>query len=576
MTPSGRGDTTHGLARYLPIARWLPAYDRAWLTPDVLAAVTVAAFTVPESMAYASLAGLPPQAGLYASLAAPLLYALFGTSRQLAIGPTSAVAILVASTIGGLAGGDAARYAGLAALMAMLVGLISLLAWLLRLGFLVNFISESVLTGFSCGAALYIASTQLGKLFGIEGDEGGFFDRVFYIASHLGETNLASLAVGLGGLVVLVVGERFSRRLPWSLIVVVVSIVLVSVSGLAARGVAITGEIPRGLPVPAIPSFGAGDVQELLPGALAVFLLAYVEGMGVVRTFAKRHDYRSDADQELLALGASNLGAGLFQSFAVGGSLSRSAVNDESGAKTPLAGLIGGVLVGVVALFLTGLFYNLPEPILAAIVLVAVRGLFDVSALRRLYRVSRDEFAVAMVALGGVLLFGMLEGILLAVVVALLMLIGRASRPHTAVLGRIRGTDQFGDIARHPENEQLPGVLVFRVEGAMFFANTLVVHDAILAKIDLEQTPVRLVVLDLSSTPYLDLSAMESIRELDGELAKREIDLRLAETTGAVRDALRKDGLDTLLGPLRPGVTVAEVIEHWQSRSRQESGGNDT
>jgi MFS superfamily sulfate permease-like transporter len=209
-------------------------------------------------------------------------------------------------------------------------------------------------------------------------------------------------------------------------------------------------------------------------------------------------------------------------------------------------------------------------------VLVAVRGLFDASALRRLYRVSRGEFAVAMVALGGVLLFGMLEGILIAVVVALLMLIGRASRPHTAVLGRIPGTDQFGDIARHPENEQVPGVVVFRVEGAMFFANTLVVHDAILAQIDLEQSPVRLVVLDLSSTPYLDLSAMESIRELDGELAKREIDLRLAETTGPVRDALRKDGLDTLLGPLRPGVTVAEVIEHWQSRSRPEPEGNGT
>ncbi|HYI13744.1 MAG TPA: SulP family inorganic anion transporter, partial [Thermomicrobiales bacterium] len=448
-TTASRPGISTRIGNYLPIVRWMSHYDKAKLRPDIIAAVTVASFSVPESMAYAGLAGLPPEAGLYAGMAAPIAYAIFGTSRQLGVGATSALSILVASGVAGLAAGDADRYAALAAMLALLVGGICLVAWLLRLGFLVNFISESVLTGFSAGAALYIGSTQLGKLFGIEGASGEFFERIGYILRHLDETNGATLIVGISGIVLLLIGERAAPRLPWSLIVVMLAIAVMSFSNLEDRGVSVTGDIPSGLPAPAIPDVGLADLRALAPVALAVFLLAYVEGMGAVQSFAKEHGYRADANQELLALGASNAATGLFQSFPVGGSLSRSAVNNEAGATTPLASLGTGVLVGAVALFLTGLFAELPEAVLGAVVIVAVRGLFKVSALRRLYAMSPVEFSIAMVALAGVLLFGMLQGVLLGAAISILLVIWRVSRPVTAMLGRVPGTNRFSDVARH-------------------------------------------------------------------------------------------------------------------------------
>lgn len=552
------------LARLLPVLNWAPGYRRDWLGADLLAGVTVAAFCIPESMAYAGLAGLPPQAGLYASLLAVFAYALFGTSRQAAIGPTSALSILVATGLAGLSLKDPARYAEMAALLALLVGAIAVVARVFRLGFLVNFISESVLTGFSAGAAIYIATTQLGKLFGIEGAHGEFVERIAYLFQHRGDTNPWSLGLGLAVIAVLLVTEKLAPRIPWALVVVAASILLMMFTGLGGHGIRITGEIPSGLPPFRLPSFTLADVQALLPTAFAVFLLSYVEGMGVVRTFAAKHKYPADANQELLAVGAANLVCGLGSSLPVGCSMSRSAVNDQAGAKTPLAGAISGLLLAVIVLFFTGAFTQLPEPVLAAVVVIAVKGLVDIAALRRLLRVSPREFWIALAAMAGVLLFGMLEGVMIGTVLSLLLLVWRTSNPSTVLLGRIPGTELYSDLARHPDNEIEPGTLVFRANAGLFYANAPNVKADLMEEIGKQGQAVRLVVIDLSSSPYVDVAAADMLAECHEELAGRGIALRVSNMTGEVRDLMRRDGLDKVFGDIGPGLSVESIVGQWK------------
>ncbi len=561
------------LTRCLPILGWAPHYRREWFGADMLAGVTVAAFCIPESMAYAGLAGLPPQAGLYASLLAVFAYALFGTSRQAAIGPTSALAILVATGLAGLAHGDPARYMELAALLAVMVGAIAIVARVMRLGFLVNFISESVLTGFSAGAAIYIGTTQLGKLFGIEGAKGEFIERIIYIFNHLGTTNMWALGLGLAGIVFLLITEKLAPRVPWALVVVAVSILLMMFTALGGQGIKITGLIPTGLPPFKIPTFALADMQALLPSAFAVFLLSYVEGMGVVRTFAAKHKYPADANQELLAVGAANVLCGVGSGMPVGCSMSRSAVNDEAGAKTPLAGAISGLLLGVIVLFFTGAFTNLPEPILAAVVLIAVKGLINIPALKRLWRVSQKEFWIALVAMFGVLAFGMLEGVMIGTVLSLLMLVWRSSNPSTVLLGRIPGTQLYSDLARHPHNESVPGVVVFRANAGLFYANVDKVKDDLIEAIATQMSPVKLVVFDLSSSPYSDVAAADMLVSLREDLAGRGITLKISNLTGEVRDLLRRDGLDKHFD-IGPRVGVESIIKEWlASDDRSLAGG---
>jgi SulP family sulfate permease len=549
------------LARVFPILRWAPRYRVNWLRADVMAGITVAAFCIPESMAYAGLAGLPPQAGLYASLLAVFAYAVFGTSRQAAIGPTSALSILVATGLAGLSLGDPLRYAHMAALLAMLVGAIAVVARILRLGFLVNFISESVLTGFSAGAAIYIATTQLGKLFGIEGAKGEFIERIVYIVQHLGTTNPWSLGLGLAVIAVLLAAERLAPRVPWALVVVAASILLMVFTRLGGHGIRITGEIPAGLPPLRLPSFALEDVKALLPTAFAVFLLSYVEGMGVVRTFAAKHKYPADANQELLALGAANLVCGAGSALPVGCSMSRSAVNDQAGAKTPLAGAISGLLLGVIVIFFTGAFTNLPEPVLAAVVIIAVKGLVDIPALRRLWRISRTEFWVALAALAGVLGLGMLEGVMIGTVLSLLLLVWRASNPSTVQLGRIPGTSYFSDLARHPDNRVEPGVLVFRANAGLFYANVAKVKADLMEAVARQRVAVDLVVFDLSSSPYVDIAATAMLEECHDELAARGITLRVSNMDGYVRDVMRRAGLEARFGGLDPGLSVESLVK---------------
>ncbi len=407
---------------------------------DVVAGVTLAAYAIPVSLAYAGLAGLPPQVGIYGYLLGGLGYALLGSSRQLAIGPTSAISLMIAGTVGAMAEGDALRYAQIASLAGFTVAVLCLIAWLLRLSTLVKLISDSILVGFKAGAGLTIATTQLPSLFGVPGGGHNFLERLMLLAGQLGQINYLVLALGVIAIMLLLFGERLLPGRPVALGVVVLSIIASSALGLPALGVATTGHIPAGLPSLEGPALRVRDIEGIVPLAAGCLLLAYIEGVSAARAFAAKHGYSLDPRQELLGVGAANLAAALGHGYPVAGGLSQSAVNDKAGARTPLALVFASMTLALCLLFLTGPLENLPKAVLAAVLLTAILGLFDFPALVRMWRVSRLDFYAASIALGGVLLLGILQGILIAALASILMLLARTSRPHVAFLGRIPGT----------------------------------------------------------------------------------------------------------------------------------------
>jgi high affinity sulfate transporter 1 len=536
-----------------PILSWLPQYETQWFRFDFIAGITLAAYAIPVSLAYASLAGLPSQSGLYCYLLGCLAYAVFGTSRQLAIGPTSAISILIGGTLAGVAGDSGTSQLHLAMATGVLAGFIGVLAWVFRLGSLVNFVSETVLTGFKVGAGLVIASTQLPKLFGVSSAGDNFFTRVIDVVRHLSEINWPTFAIGCGALVLLYLGERFLPGLPVALVVMVLAIVLMTFTSISAYGVKTIGLIPPGLPHLGWPLVHWSEADNLLPLALACFLLSYVESISTARTFALKYGYEINADQELLALGAANLAAGLGQAYPLAGGMSQSAVNEKSGAKTPLSLVFASVTIGIVLLFLTGLMKNLPSPVLAAVVLMAVKGLINPSELRHLNRVSKFEFRVGMVAMAGVLCFGILKGVLLAAVFSLVVLLRRASRPRVLTLGRLPGTDRFVDAARYPENLPVPDAVILRVESGLFYFNVQNVKAEILGQLERRDSTrrTRLVIIDFSTSANIDVAGVRMLRELKIQLRRLDIDLKLAEVHGEVRDLMHAEGLQDIEGTER-------------------------
>jgi sulfate permease, SulP family len=546
---------------FLPPARWLADYRAAWLPADTVAGVTLAAYAIPVSLAYAALAGLPPQVGVYGYLLGGLGYALLGSSRQLAIGPTSAISLMIAGTVGAMAEGDPVHYAQIASLAGFVVALLCLIAWLLRLSGLVKLISDSVLVGFKAGAALTIAMTQLPSLLGVTGGGHNFFDRLVLLVPQLGQTSLLTLGVGVIAMILLVVGERLLPGRPVALAVVALAIVAASVLSLPALGVATTGEIPAGLPTLAGPALQLRDVEGIFPLAAGCLLLAYIESVSAGRTFAAKHGYGLDARQELLGIGAANLAAALGQGYPVAGGLSQTAVNDKAGARTPLALVFASIALALCLLFLTGLLENLPKAVLAAVVLTAVAGLLDVPALLHMWRVSRIDFYAAAVALIGVLLLGILQGILLAALASILILLASLAQPHVAFLGRIPGTNRYSDVLRHPENDGLPGVIAFRPEASLLYVNADAVREAVLNRLRVaEPKNIRLVICDLSTAPYLDLAGSGMLHELHRELAGKGIALRIVGAHGRVRDLLRADGMGEKVGGLDRAATLDSLL----------------
>ena len=445
------------------------------------------------------------------------------------------------------------------------MALIAFLGWLAKAGAIVNFISESVMTGFKCGVALFLASTQLPKLLGFHGAHGSFWENSGHFLKHLHETNPASLTIGGAALAVLVFGKVFLKNKPVALFVVIGGIVAASLFGLETRGVKLLGPVPQGLPVIGLPAIQWADLNQLLPLALACFMLGAVETAAIGRMFSARHGGRLDANQEFLALAAANLAAGLGRGYPISGGMSQSVVNEGGGARTPLSGAFAAGIVLVVVLFLSGLLRTLPQPVLAAVVLVAVAGLFKLSTLKELWRGDRPEFVVAMASLLGVLTSGLLRGVLIGAIISLVQLLRAASRPHVAFLGRIPGTRRFSDHERHPENELIPGVLIVRPESSLIYFNVDHVCETILDRVRAEPTPPELVVLDLSAAPRVDLQSAHTLGGLADELAAAGTRFQAVEARSTVRDRLRDVGVDSKLGGINRFTTVADVLDNFRA-----------
>lgn len=549
----------------------LRGYRRAWLRGDLIAGLTVWAVLVPEALAYASIAGVSPVVGLYAAPPALLLYALLGSSKHLVVGPMSATAALSAATVGGLVAGSGSHYAAMTAALAIATGTAALIAGLARLGFLAGFISEPVIKGFIVGLALTIVIGQVPKLLGVEKHGGDFFEQAWGVIKHLGDADGLTVAVGLGSLALVLVLKRVVPAIPASLVAVALGVAAVEILNLDDHGLAIVGHIDAGLPSVGTPDVSWRDMGSLAASAVGVMLVGFAEGLGAARTYAQREHYEIDPNRELLGLGAANLGSGLCAGMVVNGSLSKTAVNGSAGARTQLSGLIVAVLTVVTLLVLTGLFEQLPEATLAAVVIAAVIELVDFPAIARMYGVfsgrvagplavaARPDFVAAVAALLGVLVFDTLPGLFIGIAVSLLLLLYRASAPHVAQLGRVPGTvDQYGDLRRHPENRSPDGVVVLRVEAGLFFANVDAVRRRIL---DAAAMPgVHAIVLDGEAMPFIDLTAARRLEEIAADLERQGVRLLLARDVGRVRDVLeRSGGPQSGFGEVYP--TVQEAVD---------------
>jgi MFS superfamily sulfate permease-like transporter len=426
----------------------------------------------------------------------------------------------------------------------------------------VNFISEAVMIGFKLGVAMVLASTQLPKLFGVKGGHGDVWECFGVFFRHIGETHPASLLLGCAALAVLILGKKVLPHKPVALFVVIGGIVAATFIDLGAHGVKLLGEVPRGLPVPSIPALDRHEVGELLPLALACFLLGAVETAAIGRMFAEKHGYRFDSNQEFLAISAANLASGFCHGFPISGGTSQSLVNESSGARTSLSGLISAGFILIVAVFFTDSLRNLPQPVLAAIVIMAVASLVKLEELRRLWQVHRGEFFIAMAAFLGVLWEGLLKGVLIGAIISLVLLIRRVSKPHVAFLGKIPGARRYSDLERHTDNEPTPGILAFRVESSIVYFNSEHVFDTVLARLEALKEPVRTVICDLSTSPAIDMAGARMFLTLDAELIKRGIHFRLVEARSTVRDMLRVEGVEEKVGRIDRFTSLAEAIEN--------------
>ena len=545
----------------------LRGYRRTWLRGDLIAGLTVWAVLVPEALAYATIAGVSPVVGLYAAPGALLLYAAFGSSRHLVTGPMSATAALSAATVATYATAGSGQFVTMTAALAITTGLIAAIAGLLRLGFLASFISEPVLKGFIIGLALTIIVGQLPTLFGVEKGSGDFFQKLWDLITKLGDTQVLTLVVGVASIALLVLLRRLVPAVPGSLVVVLLSIVAVATLHLDRHGVDIVGHIASGLPSLGVPDVSFHDFLRLGGGAAGVMLVGFAEGLGAAKTYAAKHHYEVDANRELLGLGTANIAAGLSSGMVVNGSLSKTAVNGSAGANSQVSGLVVAVMTILTLLFLTGLFEKLPEPTLAAVVIVAVAELVDVGALVRLYHVytgrfgrayqvaARPDFIAAIAALLGVTVFDTLPGLFIGITVSLTLLLYRSSRPRVAELVKSPGADHYADIARIEDPVRVPGLVILRVEAGLFFANADWVRDHVRAAA--ARPGITAVVLDAENIAFMDVTAVAMLDELADTLQEQRVTLYVARDIGGVRDVMRRAGSHLDLEHVYPSVRAA-------------------
>jgi SulP family sulfate permease len=557
---------SNGIARFIPGLALFKGVSPALLRTEFVVAITLFAVLVPSAMAYGDLAGVTPVAGLYVALGAMVMYALFGTSRQVSMGPEATSAIMTAAAVAPLAGGDPVRYAALAAMTAILVGVMALLARVARLGFITDFLSKPILVGYILGATLIVIGSQLGKMFGLKLEADKFFQQVLELISRLDESHLLTVAIGVVCMAALLIMRRISRALPGPLIVVVVMIILSAVFDLEAKGVAVVGEVPAGLPSLAIPMVSLQDIFALLPAALALTILIYADEVLTSRVFAARHGQKVDANQEFVAIGMANIGAGILTGFPAALSASRTAVSDQMGGKTQWVGLIAAALTIIFLLFLTPLLAPLPTVALGAIIIIASLGLIDLAAFRFLRKVRRVEFWLAVVTAFGVLTVGVLAGILVAVVLSLINVIYHISRPHDALLDELdaSGGTVYRGIADKETTLTEPGLIVYRFDAPLVFANAGFFTERLEELIANAGEGLKCVVLDAEAISDFDSTAAEALETLDADLERRGVELWIARANQPLRDLLQVTGLTKRLGQdnLYPSVRAAVTAYH--------------
>jgi SulP family sulfate permease len=561
------GEKKSLLNRYLPITAWLPTYERKWLKGDLIAGLSVWAVTIPSAMAYAGIAGLPVQYGLYAACLAVLAYAVFGTSRQVIVGPEAAAAAISAATVAPLAGGDPGRYAALSLALALLAGVLFIAGGLLRLGFVSKFFAKPVISAFVVALAVFISVEQLGKIFGITVEGSNTFHKIGDVLRQFGAWSWVTVAVGVGSLLLLFLLHRFAPRVPAALTVMILSIIAATLFHLGDHGVKLVGEIPSGLPHISFAGIGINDFAELLPGALGFLLVAFSSSYSIAKNYAARHRCEIDANQEMIALGAANIGAGIFQGFVVQASLSKTATNEQAGGKTPVVMAACSLLIFITLLFLTGLFRNLPYAALGAIVIFAVSELFDPRLFIRLRRAMLDDFALALFAFFGVLIFGVLEGILIGVVLSLAAYVARTSKPHTARLGVDSSGIRYADLKVHPDFAPVaPDLIIYRFDAPFVFPNAEAFADEIHCLVLEARPPVRTLIIDCEMMFEMDTTASDVFLELRTWLKEEGVEVMLARVHAPVLDFMRRDGIIDAVGEENVFLTNYDAVAAYRAR----------
>lgn len=554
------------LQKYLPIFSWLKSYKKSYISGDVAAGITVGIMLIPQGMAYAMIAGLPPVFGLYAALIPQIIYAIMGTSRQLAVGPVAMDSLLVASGLGALAISGIEEYISMAIFLAFLMGSIQFLLGLLKMGFLVNFLSKPVISGFTSAAAIIIGLSQLKHVLGVTIVGSSQIHILLQnIFKSINQINGYTILIGVSTILIIKSLKKIHNKIPAALIVVVLGILVIYLTKLNNFGVKIVGEVPDGLPSFSVPSINYSRITELIPIALTLALIAFMEAISVAKAVEEKHsDYEVDPNQELIALGASNIVGSLFQSYPTTGGFSRTAVNDQTGAKTGISPIISAFIVGLTLLFLTPLFYYLPNAILGAIIMVAVFGLIDFKYPLQLFKNRKDEFFLLIITFLITLIVGIKEGILLGVLISLLLLIYRTSLPHIAILGKIKNTSYFKNIDRFRLNTEVDDeLLIVRFDAQLFFGNKDYFKKEIYKNIQDKGVTLKVIILNAESINYIDSSAVHMLKQIVLDLENKGIELLITGAIGPLRDILFDSGLTDIIGREHFFVTTNDAYNYY-------------